>query len=90
VASKSDRFVASSDMAKLLDLLNSSESSDDDFNGAENPPEYQAGEAVAEEVEETSEIFPAEPNDRVAAAQETVENRFAAHIVHGMSKFIRS
>ena len=88
MASNSDKPVTSSEMAKYLDLLNSLEFIDD-TKSAEPRPEYQPVEST--ELEPYTEIHPPEPDpsDLSTARHETVENRFAAHIVHGMSKLNR-
>jgi hypothetical protein len=89
VASKSDRFVVSSDLATLLDLLNSSESRLDSAKDAELQPNRQV-----DEVPEVGppKILPVGQHSANLASrpQKIVENRFAEHIVHGMSKLGRS
>jgi hypothetical protein len=90
VASKSDKRVASSDIAELLELLISSESSSDSTNDAEVWPDDRVDEVP--EAKATSETLSATEDsvNLTTNSQKTVENRFAAHIVNGMSKLYRS
>ena len=93
MASESDGVGVPSDIATLLHLLNSSEprdpSADEAATDALLQPDHQADEGP--EVSSTM-MGPAGQNsaDVVSSRQRTVENRFAEHIVHAMSKLARS
>jgi hypothetical protein len=88
VASKSDGFVVSSDMASLLDLLSSSESRCGSAEDAEPRANVQVDEVP--EVEPTM-ILPARQDavNLASSPEKIMENRFAEYIVHGMSKLNR-
>ena len=88
MAPKSEYLAGPLDMRRLLDLLNSSEG-----NGYESNEPVPSTEYALSNLEEpppgvsslntTNSKSPTDPT-------ETVENRFAAHIVHGMSKLRQS
>jgi hypothetical protein len=86
MAQKSDNFAGFLDMVQLLDLLNSSESHDETADVAQ--PSIQQ---VLSNSKEPSPIpTPPDMINSPTDPKETVENRFAAHIVHGMSKLKQS
>lgn len=85
---KPDRCVVSSDMATLLDLLSSSESRYDSAKNAEPRPNLQVDEVP--EVGPTMILPGRQDSVNLASSPEKImENRFAEHIVHGMSKLNR-
>ena len=90
MASKPNQRAASSEVAKYLDLLNSFEAVDDRTSQGALPPEDERAEAA--EFGAVSEAPSAGPDLSNSSVDQdaTSENRFAAHIVHGMSKLNRS
>jgi hypothetical protein len=83
MAQKSDNSIGSSDIARLLDLLNSSEAEGENIADAQPAP-ADAGSAPRVLLSSSDQV------DLSADSEETVENRFAAHIVYGMSKLKRT
>ena len=84
MAPKSDNLAGRLDMGQLLDLLNSSEGHDENTDAAQPMPSIQ--QAVSNSGEPLPVPTPPETINSPTDPKETVENRFAAHIVHGMSK----
>ena len=88
MASRSDKFVVSSDMATLLDLLSSSESRNDGAEDGEPRSTLQVDEVP--EVGPTVMLPARQASVNPASSPEKImENRFAEHVVHGMSKLNR-
>jgi hypothetical protein len=83
-----DNFGSLSDIAGLLDLLNSSEGRDE--RAPHFAPAPEAPKAT-EKAAPLATIVTARPNsaDIPADLQEVSDNRFAAHIVGGMAKLKR-
>jgi hypothetical protein len=91
MAPKSDNLAGPLDMGRLLDLLNSSEGHDEDTDNTQPVPSIQqalsnSGEPPSVPAPPDSVPAPRDTINSPADPKETVENRFAAHIVHGMSK----
>jgi hypothetical protein len=86
----SDETVGPIDVKKLLKLLNNSESEDGAALGNQGEtlsPLSQRGQSVEKmDHQKALTAAQAEPAAPDTAVPDDVENRFAAHIVHGMSK----
>jgi hypothetical protein len=81
MAPESDHAVGPSEIAKLLELLNASEGREETASlasQAQDEPEFSIP-ATTQPVSSDPVGLPDDPSDEV-------ENRFAAHIVQGMSK----
>ena len=81
--------VGPADIEKLLELLNASEGREEAVDQAENAPVAQEG--VSTPVPPPLEPDPVDhaADSLEATENEAIENRFAAHIVQGMSKLKR-
>jgi hypothetical protein len=88
MAPKSDNFAGPLDMGRLLDLLNSSEGHDEDTDTTQPVPSIQ--QALSNSGQPPSVPAPPDTINSPTDPKEAVENRFAAHIVHGMSKLRQS
>jgi hypothetical protein len=91
MTSQPEKTVGPWDMKKLLDLLNASEELDASEDALELPDAHDVRDA--EPVPSPEKIFVAE-NQLVSdhadhEPMREVEDRFAAYIVDGMSKFMR-
>jgi hypothetical protein len=84
MAPQSDHAVGPSEIAKLLELLNASEEREETASHASQAPdELEVPIPVTTQpVSSDPVVLPDDPS-------EEVENRFAAHIVQGMSKLKR-
>jgi hypothetical protein len=87
----SDEAVGPLDIAKLLALLNASEEGATPGTHGETVLPLSEPEQSAERIDQHQEVFTAttaqaEPVAPDSPVPHDVENRFAAHIVHGMSK----
>ena len=95
MAPKSDNLAGPMDMGRLLDLLNSSEGQDEDTDNTKPEPSIEQalsnpGEPPSVPSPPNSVPAPLDTTNSQVDPKETVENRFAAHIVHGMSKLRQS
>jgi hypothetical protein len=88
MAPKSDHLAGLLDMSRLLDLLNNSEGHGENTDATQPVPSIQ--QALSNPGEPPSVPAPADTDSSPIDPTETVENRFAAHIVHGMSKLRQS
>jgi hypothetical protein len=93
MAPQSDKLAGSLDIARLLDLLNTAEGQDE---STDRMLTALAGHGAALQQMEGSDavppdIPPVEPDPAALSThqQEATENRFAAHVVSGMSKLKR-
>ena len=86
----SNKAVGPMDIKNLLDLLNASEEGAAPGNNRETVLPLNESELGAEEVEQqevsSATIAQADPGAPDSPVPDDVGNRFAAHIVHGMSK----
>jgi hypothetical protein len=88
MAPKSENLAGLLDMAGLLDLLNSSEGRDEDTDATQ--PEASIQQALSNVAEPSPAPAPPDTISSPTDLKNTAENRFAAHIVHGMSKLRQS
>ena len=88
MAPKSEHLAGLLDMRGLLDLLNSSEGHGENTDAAQPMPSIQ--QALSNSEEPPPVPTPPDAINSPTDPKETAENRFAAHIVHGMSKLRRS
>jgi hypothetical protein len=84
MAPQSDHAVGPSEIAKLLELLNASEEREETASHASQAPD-ELEVPIPVTTPPVSSDPVALPDDR----SQEVENRFAAHIVQGMSKLKR-
>ena len=84
MAPQSDHAVGPSEIAKLLELLNASEGREETARHASPAPDEPEVPIPV-----TTQPGSPDPVARPADPSEEVENRFAAHIVQGMSKLKR-
>jgi hypothetical protein len=82
MAPQSDHAVGPSEIAKLLELLNASEGREETASHASQAPDELEVPISTQPVSSDPVALPGDPF-------EEVENRFAAHIVQGMSKLKR-
>jgi hypothetical protein len=84
MAPQSDHAVGPSEIAKLLELLNASEEREETASHASQAPDELDVliPVPTQPVSSDPVVLPDDPSDEV-------ENRFAAHIVQGMSKLKR-
>jgi hypothetical protein len=89
MASQSGKSVGPSDIARLLDLLNTSNAQDENANGIPAAPgvDTRSLDGGSDPVTTPEGSHSVHLSDN---RQEIVENRFAAHIVRGMSKLKRT
>jgi hypothetical protein len=92
MAQRSDNSIGSSDIARLLDLLNSSDAQSENVSDAQPEPGSQLAPPEPADAVSVPRISLSDLDqvDLAAESDETLENRFAAHIVHGMSKLKRT
>ena len=82
MAPQSDHAVGPSEIAKLLELLNASEGREEKARQASPAPDELEVPISTQPVSSDPVVLPDDPT-------EEIENRFAAHIVQGMSKLKR-
>jgi hypothetical protein len=88
MASQSGNPVGPADIAKLLDLLNTSDANGENAGGPAVPgADTRSPDASSDPVTTSETSHSVDLSDN---RQEVVENRFAAHIVTGMSKLKRT
>ena len=90
IAMTSNEAVGPMDIKNLLDLLNASEEAAAPGNDRETVLPWSEPESGVEKIEQ-QEVLPAtmaqaDPGAADSPVPDDVGNRFAAHIVHGMSK----
>lgn len=91
MTAQSNKLVGPLDILKLLDLLNSFEAGHHDGELTESTPRSEFVEAEVPAAVSVPGTPPASsPRDLTTDVDQTVENRFAAHVVYGMAKLTRS